>query len=106
MSNGWNYAFSPPPTEQVQDEPDFDIDVFLDCDFCGELMEVEEESVYLLVGKVGRGSKSGRLMVVPCPDRGVEADLHVDCVRPWLGLEEVDEERLCVACENKLDGED
>lgn len=105
--DNWNYPFNQPVATDTPSSQDFDIDVCLVCDYCGEVLEPDDEAVDMMVGKVGESPKSGRPIVVQDPERGVEAILHVDCIHPWMGSEVEEEiEALCAACESKLEGND
>jgi hypothetical protein len=78
---------------------------YLKCSYCDEVIEYDEIAISLIIGRVGRGQKSGRPMILddkeltnPIPD------LHLDCL-PSYAMEEnlcegwdYDEGEICRGC--------
>ena len=99
------------PTQGQGDGLDFDIDVCLPCDHCGELMEPGEEALEILYGVIGKGQKSGQPMVVESSliDHPF-VNLHIWCaaefIKTYIYLEEdePDGARYCAGCDAKLSG--
>ena len=89
------------------DTQDFDIDLSLFCDMCGEEIEFGDEAIEIFMGVSGYGQKSRRPMVVESKvfDHPL-ASLHPWCVaafaRRHIMDEQLGDEVYCSACESKL----
>jgi hypothetical protein len=95
---------APEPEELGPEEFDF-----LKCVQCDQPIEFDEDCTEIVIGKPGRGPKSGRLMVVCDPTiDDPPASLHLLCVVPYWktyvlpvedALDDYDEEDIfCAKC--------
>lgn len=103
MSSPFYQPFFPQQQAQVEDPAV--------CDYCGEILEEGEQALELFDGVIGRGQKSGRLMVteslVNKDDMNV-ATLHRECAPTFIYHMLIGDEMpepLCSVCESKLDGD-
>lgn len=97
---------APPPQREEHPEGIF-------CDICDKLIEIGEAAVEMYLGQIGRGGKSGRLMVTEyTADPYTPQTVHIWCAQEWISQNvwedgtpspEDDNPRLCDACGNKLD---
>jgi hypothetical protein len=80
------------------------------CEICDKLIEIGEIAIELYVGKVGRGTKSGRLMLVEDEQYSETVSLHIWCATDYIrqsiwegGDPEQESPNLCDSCGIKLD---
>ena len=108
----YRYGYPDAPQPQTMQPTELGPSEFqLCCDQCTEVFELGEPAIELFYGKVGRGEKSGRLMVVESAliDYPI-VSLHEWCVAAFAkafiyddGVEE--EPHFCAGCEAKLSGD-
>lgn len=102
-------TFSYEPAPSILSSPEAVEGVF--CAECGKLIELGEVAVELFVGEIGRGGKSGQLMVVDYKVSPYTPEtVHIWCAQDWienniweLGVEPNDSPKLCDGCGTKLD---
>lgn len=119
MSNGPYYPYAPypfydPQQQQQQPQPQPPQAEGPECDFCGDIIQMGEEAIEILHGKMGVGPKSGQPMVVEAPmykDPSPIAKLHPWCGRGFLSsfvFDETDMEEepmFCAGCDAKISGD-
>lgn len=80
------------------------------CEGCGHLIEIGETAIEVFIGDIGRGEKSGRLMVTDHKSDPYEpVTVHIWCAHNWIteniweGPAPNESPQLCDGCGIKLD---